>query len=142
MSIIDLFESGIQKNNLKHFAAIANIAVIDGEVNESERVLLEKFAKKLDIDEAHYNEVLENPLKYPIPSSNNKEERLQYIFELFQMIYADHEIDEPETKLIYKYAIGLGCSETWAKEVIAKSIKIFGGGIDFEDYQYLVNNIS
>lgn len=138
MSIVDLFESGIQKNNLKHFAAIANIAVIDGEVNENERVLLEKFAKKLDIDEAHYNEVLKKPSKFPIPSSNSKEERLQYIFELFQMIYADHEIDEPEAKLIYKYAIGLGCSEARSRDVIAKSIKIFGGGIDFEDYQYLI----
>lgn len=138
MSIVDLFKSGIQKNNLKHFAAIANIALIDGEVNENERVLLEKFAKKLDIDEAHYNEVLENSSKYPIPLSNSKEERLQYIFELFQMIYADHEIDEPEEKLIYKYAIGLGCSETKSRDVIAKSIKVFGGGIDFEDYKYLI----
>lgn len=55
------------------------------------------------------------------------------------MIYADHEIDEPEAKLIYKYALGLGCSEDRAKEVIAKSIRLFGNKLDFEEYQYFID---
>ncbi len=139
MSISDMYTSGLQKKNLIHFAAIANIAAVDGEINLEEEKLLRKFANKLDIDEPHYKEVLKNPKGFPIPSLNHKDERLEYIFELFQMIYVDHEIDEPEAKLIYKYAIGLGCTETRAKDVIAKSIKIFGGGLDFEDYQYLIN---
>jgi hypothetical protein len=54
------------------------------------------------------------------------------------VIYVDHEIDDPEEKLIYTYAIGLGCSNDWAKALIAKSIKIFGGDIDFDDYKLLI----
>lgn len=54
-------------------------------------------------------------------------------------IYADHKIDEPERKLIHCYALGLLCSSDTAKEVITKYIKIFGGKIEFEDYQYLIN---
>lgn len=138
MALSDLYESGIQKTNLSHFAAIANIAAIDGKINEQEEVLLQDFANKLDIDEAHYIEVMENPSKYPISPPNTKEERLIHIYDLFKMIYADHAMDEPEARLIYKYAIGLGCTGENAKEVIAKSIKIFGGGIDFEDYKFLI----
>lgn len=138
MAISDLYTSGTQKNNVSHFAAIANIAAVDGKINKEEGLLLRKFANKLDISDAHYEEVLKDPTKYPIPSLHHKDERLEYIFELFQMIYADHEIDEPEAKLIYKYALGLGCSEERAKNVIAKSIKIFEGKFDFEDYKFLI----
>jgi len=138
MSLADLYTSGLQKKNLIHFAAIANIAAVDGEINAEEETLLRKFANKLDVDEPHYEEVLKNPKGFPIPSLHHKDERLEYIFELFQMIYADHEIDEPEAKLIYKYALGLGCSEERAKNVIAKSIKIFEGKFDFEDYKFLI----
>ena len=138
--ISKLFVSGIQENNIAHLAAMANIAAIDGEINEQEEQLLLKFAKKLDIGESHYQEILEDPDKYPINPPNTKLERLEYIYDLFKMIYADHEIDEPETRLIYRYAIGLGCSSERAKEVIEKSIKIFGGSIDFEDYQFLIEH--
>ena len=139
MALSDLYESGIRKNNLIHFAAMASIAAVDGEINAQEEALLKKFAIKLDIDEAHYNEVMSNPTKYPMSTVHKKDDRLEYLYDLFKMIYADHEIDEPESKLIYKYALGMGCSEQTAKDVIAKSIKLFSGRFDFEHYQYFVN---
>lgn len=138
MSISELYQSGTQKNKIAHFAAITNIASIDGALNAEENKMLSKFANKLNIGEDEYMQIIKNPDKYPITSVSSKEERLQYIFDLFKMIFADHTMDDQEAKLIYKYAIGLGCSEAKAKEVIKKSIKIFNGDIDFEDYQYLV----
>ncbi|WP_027395073.1 TerB family tellurite resistance protein [Aquimarina latercula] len=139
MSISELYESGTQKNNVAHFAAIANIAVIDGQINEDEKKLLFKFADKLNINENQFAEVVQNPSKFPINPPSDKQERLQYLYDLFRMIFADHTIDEEETRLIHKYAIGLGCSSESANKLIKKSIKIFGGNIDFEDYEYLVN---
>ncbi|WP_027392442.1 TerB family tellurite resistance protein [Aquimarina latercula] len=138
MSISELYESGTQKNNIAHFAAITKIASIDGEINYEEKELLAKFANKLDINEEQFAEITKNPHKYPIIPANSKEERLMHLFDLFKMIFADHFVDQQEVKLIHKYAIGLGCSEERAKDVIKKSIKIFSGKIDFEDYQYLI----
>ncbi|MHA7058513.1 hypothetical protein ACWGOQ_0014920 [Aquimarina sp. M1] len=37
MSISELYQSGIQKNNIIHFAAIVNIASIDGELHQEEK---------------------------------------------------------------------------------------------------------
>ncbi len=139
MAISDLYESGIRKNNLIYFAAIANMATIDGEINLQEELLLKKFAYKLDIAETHYNAVIKNPAKYPMSVVHTKEERLEHLYDLFRMIFADHEIDEPEAKLIYKYALGMGCSDQRAKDIIAKSIKLFSGRFDFEDYKYFIN---
>jgi len=138
MSISEIYESGIQKGNLAHFASIVNMASIDGELNVEEKELLSKFADKLDINEEQYSEVLKNPKQYALVAVSSKEERLQHLFDLFKMIFADDFVDPQEMKLIHRYAIGLGCSEERALELIKKSIRIFQGKFDFEEYQYLV----
>lgn len=140
MTIIKAFESGRQHRNISHFAAIARMAAVDGSVNEHEKELLLRFAYKLDIDEADFKEIIKNPDNYPLDPILSREERLECLHDLFRMIFIDHTIDKEEERLINKYAIGLGCSPHRAKEVVRKSIKLFGGDIDFEDYRYLMNS--
>ena len=55
------------------------------------------------------------------------------------MIFADNEIDEEERDLIERYAIGLGYTEELAAKLIKRSIQIYQGGLDMEDYRYLLN---
>ncbi|WP_420321378.1 hypothetical protein [Flagellimonas sp.] len=57
MSISEIYESGEQKSHIAHFAAIANIAVVDGRMNEEEIKLLRQFARKLDMDELQYETI-------------------------------------------------------------------------------------
>tara|TARA_R110002073_G_scaffold279026_1_gene442796 strand:- start:26095 stop:26520 length:426 start_codon:yes stop_codon:yes gene_type:complete len=139
MSIIDKYETSEHRNNIAHFAAIVNLAKSDGAINDEEEVIIKGFASKLNISQQEYVEILKNPGVYPINPPNTIGERLERIYDLFKIIYADHLIEDAERALIYKYAIGLGCSGERANEVIKKSIKIFGGNIDFDDYQYLIN---
>jgi uncharacterized tellurite resistance protein B-like protein len=139
MSFTDLFESGEYKRNLGHFASIANMAAVDGALNADEEQLLRRFARKLDIDESVYEEVLKNPTKYPINPPIDADRRLERMHDLFEMIFADHEIDDPERQLIEKYAIGLGYTQEIAASLIKRSIEIYQGGLDMEDYRYLLN---
>tara|TARA_R110002072_G_scaffold22615_1_gene79230 strand:- start:43891 stop:44316 length:426 start_codon:yes stop_codon:yes gene_type:complete len=139
MSFTDLFESGEHKRNLGHFASIANMAAVDGALNAEEEKLLKRFARKLDIQESEYADVLKNPGKYPINPPNSSDKRLERMHDLFEMIFADHEIDDHERFLIEKYAIGLGYSVELAQKLIKRSIQIYQGGLDLEDYRYLLN---
>lgn len=139
MSFTDLFESGEHKRNLGHFASIANIASIDGALNAEEEKLLRRFARKLNIDEVEYEKVLEDPSKFPINPPNDADRRLERMHDLFEMIFADHEIDDQELRLIERYAIGLGYTEDLAGKLIKRSIEIYAGGLDLEDYRYLLN---
>lgn len=139
MSFTDLFESGEHKRNLGHFASIANIASIDGALNADEERLLRRFARKLNIDEVEYEKVLENPSKFPINPPNDADRRLERMHDLFEMIFADHVIDDQEHRLIERYAIGLGYTESIASKLIKRSIEIYEGGLDLEDYRYLLN---
>ena len=138
MSFSDLFGSGEHLRNLSHFSAIVHLASVDGEINELEEVQLRRFASKLDISETEYLEVIQNPKAYPVQALNTYEHRLERLHDLFKIIYADHEIDEEEVHLIKKYALAIGFTETTAEPLINRSIQIFSGRFDFEDYKYLV----
>ena len=138
MSFSDLFGSGEHLRNLSHFAAIVNLAAVDGAINEAEENLLRRFARKLDITESEYEKVLENPRAYPLTPSHDTERRLERLHDLFRIIFADNIIDDEEAELIKRYAIGLGFSSQASEAIIKRSVKIFGGQISFEDYQYLL----
>ncbi len=139
MSFNDLFDSGKHKKNLGHFASIVTLAAVDGAVSENELALLKRFARKLDVDNSEFEEILATPGHYPINPPNNKFERLERLYDLFRIIYSDHIMDETEEKLVKKYAIGLGYDTEEAAEIIKKSTAIFGGKIPFEDYESLIN---
>ena len=139
MTIKDLYESGEHSRNVGHFASIVNIAAVDGALNEVEEALLKRFARKLDIEETEYKDILKNPTGYPINPPNSADKRLERMLDLFKMIFADHDIDDEERDLIHRYAIGLGYTEELAEKLIKRSIEIFNGGLDLEDYRYLLN---
>lgn len=138
MPILDLYEHGDHRTNLAHFATLASLAAIDGDINPEERAVLEKFAFKLDITEAEFKEVMKKENKYPIETPHSGEKRYQRLFDFFQIIFSDHDIDDHERRMVEKYAIGLGFSPKKASHIIDKSIAIFKGKIAFEDYHEIV----
>ncbi|CAN0603669.1 MAG: TerB family tellurite resistance protein [Maribacter dokdonensis] len=138
MSFADLYTSGEHRRNLAHFAALATLASVDGEISTEERKMLDRFATKLDITKSEYEEVFKKENKYPIDSTPDSEKRLERLYDLFRIVYSDHEIDDEERILIKKYAIGLGFTGDKADKVIERSVAIFGGKFDFEDYLYLL----
>lgn len=142
MSISQLYESGTQKRNVLHFAAIANIALVDGKVNIAEQKMLNSFSRKLDIGEEQYKEIMNNISSYPLSLVNSIKERFEYIYEFFCMIYADHEIDELEMHLVKKYAIGIGFNDAMSEKLIRISIKIFSGKLSFDEYTLFVKQLS
>jgi len=140
MSYVDLYSGGAHRRNLAHFASIATLAAIDGEINSQEKELLDRFANKLDITDDEYKEVMNSENKYPINPPASSEERLERLYDLFRIIFVDNEIDEEERTLITKYAIGLGYRSESANLIIKRSIDIFSGRIGFEDYLYLLKH--
>ncbi|WP_339611295.1 TerB family tellurite resistance protein [uncultured Planktosalinus sp.] len=139
MSLEDLFSGGSHKRKLGHFSALVNVALVDGPIKPEEELLLLRFARKLDINELEYNEIIKNPKKYPVFPTNSQEIRLKQLHDIFRIIFADKDIDEEEAEFLNRYAIILGFSEADAKKIIDRSIQIFSGGLDFYDYEYLLN---
>ncbi|HET8809202.1 MAG TPA: TerB family tellurite resistance protein [Flavobacteriaceae bacterium] len=139
MSFSDLFGSGEHQSNLGHFASIVRIAMVDGDINEKEELLLRRLSRKLGLLAEEYEKVIENPSNYAIHPPHSHEKRLELLYDLLRIIYADHEIDEQEEHLLKKYAVGLGFSAETSTEIVERSINILGGKLSFDDYLYLLN---
>ncbi len=139
MSFKELFGSGNHARKLGHFSALVNTALIDGPLTSQEEMLLLRFARKFDITELEYNEILKNPKRYPIQPPLSSEVRLKQMHDVFSIIFADHQIDDEEARLLRKYAIAIGYTSVEAEIIIKRSIQIFSGGLDFYDYEYLLN---
>lgn len=140
MPIIDLYYHSEHRRNLAHFASLASLAAVDGEVSPGEKNLLDNFARKLGITDGEYKEVMKKSNKYPITPSNSLKERLERLYDLFRLLYVDHDVEDVEMVLLKKYAIGLGFPTKKANEIIEKSVAIFSGRIDFDDYLYIVKH--
>ncbi len=133
MSIADRFESAEHQSNLAHFAAIIKLAGVDGPINPDEEIVLKRLAFKLCISEDEVKLILKDPKKYPFIPHYRLEDRIERLQDLCGIIYADHEVDEEERKLIYKYALGLGFTSDRAKKEIEKCTMIFNGSTESTD---------
>jgi uncharacterized tellurite resistance protein B-like protein len=138
MAFKDLYWNSEHRSNLAHFAAIASLAAIDGEVGKEEKAMLDRFAFRLDITEEEYKEVMKKENKYPIEPSLDSKKRLERLYDLFSIIFVDHPIEENELALLKRYAIGLGYPNDQANKIIKKSVAIFSGKFDFEDYKNIL----
>ncbi len=138
MSFSSLFESGASARNRSHFAMLVVLAQSSG-LKEEETVLLARYKSVLDISDADYTDILNDPKAYPVVPPNTSEERIQWLHDLFKIVFADHEMSETEHRLLRRYATAIGYSDEDAKYLVDRSIEIFSGHLNLEDYRYLVN---
>ncbi|WP_194851897.1 tellurite resistance TerB family protein [Nonlabens antarcticus] len=138
MSFSSLFESGESSKNKSHFATIVALAQSSG-IKEEETVQLLRFKQVLDISDSDYVEIMKDPHSYPVTPPNTSEERMQWLHDLFKIVFVDHQMDEPEHKLLRKYATALGYNDADAEYLVKRSIEIFNGTLNLEDYRYLLN---
>lgn len=142
MPTIDLYEHGEKNRNLAHFAALASLAARDGVVSPEEKQVLDRFAIKLNITEEQYEEVMKIENKYPITTTGSADKRLTRLYDLFTMVFADHDCAHNERALLEKYAMNLGYTVAQAEQIVKRAFEIFCGKIDFEEFEYLIKRKS
>lgn len=142
MSISDLFDSGFQKRNQDHFATIVKIAMSDGVITDEEKAFLDRLASRLDISENDYKEILKDYSTHPINPPTSYERRLERLYDLARMVYADHIKGENQVVLLEKLSIGLGFNPENAKYVVDKALNLVDQGVDIDTFEEEVKNMN
>ncbi|WP_268224806.1 TerB family tellurite resistance protein [Sinomicrobium oceani] len=135
MSILDLYSNAFLERNRDHFAAIVRVALSDGAINPEEKAFLDRLAHNLNISEEDYAAVLKSPEKYPINPPFFYDSRLERLYDLTRMVYADHIADEEETSVLSKLAVGLGFTPGNIKYIIAKAYDLVSHGVDLDTFK-------
>lgn len=130
MSISDLFDSGFQKRNQDHFAAIVRVAMSDGIITEDEKAFLDGLARNLEISENDYKEILKDYNTHPINPPSSYEVRLERLYDLARMVYADHIKGDNQVVLLEKLSVGLGFTPANVKYVVDKALNLVDQGVN------------
>ncbi len=134
MSISDLFESGFKKRNEDHFAAIVRIAMSDEIINDSERAFLDRLARNLNISENDYAQILKDFKTHPINPPTSYDNRLERLFDLTRMVWADHIEGDDQLKMLKKLSIGLGFNPDNVNYIVDKALNLVHNNISLDDF--------
>lgn len=134
MSFSDLFTPGFKQRNRDHFAAIVRVALADGIITDEEKAFLNRTAINLEIEEAEVAEIMANPDNYPINPPANEQRRLERLYDLTRMVYADHIADEGEVQLLNRLVIGLGFATDDAQAIAEKALALVADSIDEDEF--------
>lgn len=141
MSFSDLFDNEFKTRNKGHFSAIVRVALADGYSSIEEKAFLDKLASKLEISKSEYEEILENPSKYPINPPYSYNERLERLFDLGRMVYIDEELGEGQLQLLEKFGIALGFTPSNVEFIVRKALKLIQKNSDLDTFIYEMKNM-
>jgi uncharacterized tellurite resistance protein B-like protein len=142
MSISDLYDSGFRKRNTDHFAAIVRVAMSDGVITDSEKEFIDRLARNLDITESDYKAILKDYGSHPINPPVSYDQRLERLYDLTRMVWADGVQDEAQEKLLHKFCVALGFHAVNVKYISDKALELVKNEADLEEFQYGVKNMN
>jgi uncharacterized tellurite resistance protein B-like protein len=136
MSFSELFDSEFKQRNKGHFSAIVRVALADGIVHPEEKKFLDKLASRLEISETEYEEILNDPLKYPINPPYLHVQRLERLYDLTRMVHVDHHLEDQQEVMLRKLGIALGFTPSNVNHIIAKALSLVDKKVDADTFVY------
>lgn len=134
MSFSDLFDSGFKKRNEDHFAAIVRVAMSDGVITDKERAFLDRLATRLDISEHDYKNIVENYNSHPINAPHSYDNRLERLYDLSRMVWADDLEGPNQHWLLEKLCVGLGFHAQNVKYIADKALALAYDKVDSDTF--------
>lgn len=86
-----------------HFLRLYSIAFTDDEFHPLELKMLYQFARDRGIAEDTLNELLLNPTLVNSSTPDSIEDKITYLYQFSEMIWADGKVDENERTTLKKY---------------------------------------
>ena len=142
MSFSDLFDSGFKNRNKGHFSAIVRVAISDGSLSDEERLFIDRLAKNLEISKEEYEEIMENPLKYPINPPYLYIHRLERLYDLARMVYTDHVLGPKQKEILIKFALALGFTPGNVNYIVDKALSLLILHVDLETFLFEMQHMN
>ena len=142
MSFSDLFDSGFKNRNKGHFSSMVRVAMENGHLSPEERLFLDKLAVQLEISSEEYAEILENPLKYPINPPYLHTQRLERLYDLSRMVYAEHVLGQRQKDILSKFALALGFTPGNVHYIVDKALSLMVLEVDLDTFLYEMQHMN
>ena len=113
----------------------------DGVIGDEEKAFLDRLAINLDISESEYKAILKDFKSHPINPPVSYDQRLERLYDLARMVYADHIREPHEEVLLRKIAVGLGFHAVNAKYIVDKALTLVNNKVDLDTFKDQIKNM-
>lgn len=110
------------------------MALADNHISDEEKAFIDRLAIYLEIEPDTLDKILASPEDFKTDPPSNKKSRLERLYDLSKMIYADQIADDNEKKLLEKMVIGLGFETENSRDIVKKALEMVSKGIDQDDF--------
>jgi DnaJ-domain-containing protein 1 len=112
-------ENNHMTENLKaHFLRLYQMAICDDDFSTLELKMLYQCAEERGISSKHLDNILSNPINIKTVIPQNIEEKVDYLYDLTVMIWADGEVSPDEYSTMEKYVLMFGFLEENVKAIV------------------------
>lgn len=134
MPISELYDASFKKRNQDHFAAIVRVAMSDDVINDAEKAFLDRLAIRLNITDDVYKEILKDFKSHPINPPVSYDQRLERLYDLARMVWADNMEQKSQVKMLRKMCIGLGFNPDNVKYITDKALTLVHYEVDLDEF--------
>lgn len=142
MPISELFDNEFKQRNKGHFSALVRVAYADGRMTPEEEAFLEKLSRNLEIADSEFEEILKNPLKYPVNPPHLHTQRLERLYDLVRMVHVDHHLGDKQDLLLRKIGLALGFTPENVNYIVDKAFTLVEKKVDIDTFMYEMEHMS
>ncbi len=122
MSIFDAIGNAEYKQHLSLLATLIKMSAVDGKIDDAEWKIIEKVAEKYGFDEEALKYLKKNYENYSLDTPFSLEERIQQLYDLTRLAFADGHLEFKELRLLLRSVLGLGFPPDKAESVFEAAV--------------------
>ncbi|MEI3788762.1 MULTISPECIES: hypothetical protein [unclassified Chryseobacterium] len=130
----------ITENLKAHFLRLYQMAICDDDFSTLELKMLYKCAEERGISPKHLDEILLNPINFKSLVPQTIEEKVDYLYDLTVMIWADGVVSPNEYSAMEKYVLMFGFLQENVKAIVDYLITSVKTGKNKTDILYELKN--
>ena len=143
MGIIDAYENAEFRNRISVLATLVKLSLADGVLDDNEMKIITRVARDyglLDQDDILY--IIKNYDKYSLEPTYNYDERIEQLYNLTKIIYADGHIDKNELKILKNAIVALGFPPKNVDIIYETAVGLIVDDVDLEHFNKTIKKVN
>ncbi|NPA46074.1 MAG: hypothetical protein GXO24_02550 [Chlorobi bacterium] len=135
MTILDALGNAEYRQHITLLATLIKLAYADGKIDPAEWALIRSVALRYGLDDDEGLKYLKkNYEKYSLDTPFELEERIEQLYDLARLVFADGKADEKELKILRTAVIGLGFQPAKADLIFEAAVNRCREGVGREAF--------
>jgi len=135
MTILDALGNAEYRQHITLLATLIKLSLADGQIDPKEWEVIQSVALKYGLNDPEGLKYLKKHVdKYSLDTPFSLDERLDQLYELTRLVFADGKADNNELKILRRAVISLGFPPEKADLIYEAAVDKFRSGTDKESF--------